>query len=259
MKARVCELCGHQATIYCASDSSSLCSTCDSNVHQANFLAARHLRRHICSLCDSLSGIPFSGPASPHLRNVCDSCSLRKEVESVPCSLSLSSSSACLSSTKSFAEKKCLDGAAAKIASSSIVTADSGDATNRPTRRGEKSKPRTAMEAKSEDIFVNWLRKLGLKLNGGQSVVSSASRAFELCLDRSPVMPLRWSLAASFWLGVRSCGDRSLATWQNLRRLEKVSGVPAKLIVAIGSRLVLDLRARSAGPRLDLEEGWAES
>ncbi|TKY66949.1 B-box zinc finger protein 32 [Spatholobus suberectus] len=38
-----CELCGLQASLYCQADNAYLCRKCDIWVHQANFLALRHL------------------------------------------------------------------------------------------------------------------------------------------------------------------------------------------------------------------------
>lgn len=52
-------------------------------------------------------------------------------------------------------------------------------------------------------------------------------------------------------------GDRSLASWQNLKRLEELSGVPAKLIVAVEPRVARVMRLRRRISQ-DLEEGWAE-
>ncbi|KAJ0794424.1 putative transcription factor interactor and regulator Znf-B family [Helianthus annuus] len=45
----VCDLCHHhQPSLYCSSDSAFLCFHCDSQVHTANFLVARHIRVPIC-------------------------------------------------------------------------------------------------------------------------------------------------------------------------------------------------------------------
>uniref|UniRef100_A0A2P2R0T3 Secreted protein n=1 Tax=Rhizophora mucronata TaxID=61149 RepID=A0A2P2R0T3_RHIMU len=71
------------------------------------------------------------------------------------------------------------------------------------------------------------------------------------------MLPLRVSLAASFWFGVRLCGAKSVSTWQNLRRLEELSGVPAKLIAAVELKLERVSRVGTARP--DTKEGWAES
>lgn len=47
-----------------------------------------------------------------------------------------------------------------------------------------------------------------------------------------------------------------MVTWKVLKRLEEISGVPAKLILAAESKLE---RALSKEQRhLDLKEGWAE-
>ena len=89
------------------------------------------------------------------------------------------------------------------------------------------------------------------------SVVPTATSALHFCLERLAVLPFKLSLAAAFWIGLRMSGDMSFATWQNLRRLEELSGVPAKLIVGVEPRLAraMWLRRRI---RQDLKEGWAE-
>ncbi|OMO76117.1 hypothetical protein CCACVL1_15913 [Corchorus capsularis] len=98
--------------------------------------------------------------------------------------------------------------------------------------------------------------KLGLSRH---AVVPTATSALRLCLERLPVLPFRVSLAAAFWVGLRlTGGDMSIATSQNLRRLEEHSGVPAKLIVAIEPKLARVMRLRRRRFRQDLEEGWAE-
>lgn len=96
-------------------------------------------------------------------------------------------------------------------------------------------------------------------------VLSRATHALGcLCSGRmGKVVPSRVSLAASFWFGVRLCGDTSASTLHNLKKVEQLSGVPAKVIVAVESKLQHALRARrrfgqSRHDMEDLEEGWAE-
>ncbi|KAK5837018.1 hypothetical protein PVK06_012826 [Gossypium arboreum] len=40
-----CELCNSRATLYCQADDAYLCRKCDKWVHDANFLAQRHIRK----------------------------------------------------------------------------------------------------------------------------------------------------------------------------------------------------------------------
>ncbi|KAJ8759998.1 hypothetical protein K2173_010854 [Erythroxylum novogranatense] len=241
-KSRVCELCDREATLYCDSDAAFLCSACDFNVHNANFLVARHVRRLICSECESITGYGFSGARPPSVRRLsCRSCSPgnegggEEEADSISCSSTLSL--ACISSAES--QTRSRKEVASRKRNLPVKTTVTGDV------------PRAV--AKAEGIFVIWCTKLGLN---GDLVVPSATRAIGLCWARlSGAVPLRVSLAASFWLGVKLCGDKTSATWQNLRSLEEVSGVPIKLITALESKLEHFLK-RS---RQDLKEGWAES
>ncbi|KFK23131.1 hypothetical protein AALP_AAs61551U000500 [Arabis alpina] len=46
-----CELCGDNAAVYCEADTAFLCRKCDQWVHSANFLAQRHVRHVICTVC----------------------------------------------------------------------------------------------------------------------------------------------------------------------------------------------------------------
>ncbi|KAI4329446.1 hypothetical protein L6164_021710 [Bauhinia variegata] len=106
---------------------------------------------------------------------------------------------------------------------------------------------------KAEEVFMNWSRKIGVN---GNCVASLALHALRFRREKLTVLPLRVALATSFWIGLRFCGDRSAATFQNLRRVEEISGVPGKLIVATEAKLVHALRQRRA--RRELKEGWAE-
>ncbi|KAK4837380.1 hypothetical protein QYF36_005009 [Acer negundo] len=256
--ATTCELCGRQASIYCDSDCAFLCRSCDTAVHQANFLVARHLRHSLCFKCNSLAGIYVSAGTESPRQPLCKSCE-----EETPEISSSSSSSVCVSST-GFVDKIKPAGSKRKredhkpiASSSSSVTDVSGNNLNVLVRLSGK-KRKTASDSRAEGIFVIWCRRLGINSN---SVVSAACLALELCLERltmTVLLPFRVCLAASFWLGLRMCGydTSSVATCQNLRMLETISGVPAKLIVAVERRLARVIRLRKV--KVDLEEGWAE-
>lgn len=89
------------------------------------------------------------------------------------------------------------------------------------------------------------------------SVVDWAVRALGSCDGQMAAMPPRVLLAAAFWLGLRMRGCRRNATWQvQIGRLEEVSGVPAKLIVAAAAKLARASGARRAAR--SLEEGCGE-
>nr|XP_043606646.1 uncharacterized protein LOC122578692 [Erigeron canadensis] len=70
-----CELCKSAARIYCESDQASLCWTCDSKVHSANFLVARHSRALLCRVCQSVTPWTACGQKlGPSAVSVCDNC-----------------------------------------------------------------------------------------------------------------------------------------------------------------------------------------
>ncbi|KAH7576789.1 hypothetical protein ACOSQ2_002615 [Xanthoceras sorbifolium] len=50
-----CELCGSRASLYCQADDAFLCRKCDKWVHEANFLALRHIRCFLCNSCQNLT------------------------------------------------------------------------------------------------------------------------------------------------------------------------------------------------------------
>ncbi|GLT58635.1 hypothetical protein SLA2020_315090 [Shorea laevis] len=50
-----CELCNSTASLYCQADDAFLCRKCDTWVHQANFLALRHIRCFLCNTCQNLT------------------------------------------------------------------------------------------------------------------------------------------------------------------------------------------------------------
>ncbi|EOX99182.1 B-box type zinc finger family protein, putative [Theobroma cacao] len=50
-----CELCSSRASLYCQADDAFLCRKCDKWVHEANFLALRHIRCFLCNTCQNLT------------------------------------------------------------------------------------------------------------------------------------------------------------------------------------------------------------
>ncbi|KAL3627616.1 hypothetical protein CASFOL_028979 [Castilleja foliolosa] len=72
-----CELCNKVARMYCNSDEASLCWDCDSRVHAANFLVAKHTRTLLCHVCQSPTSWTGSGPKLGPTVSVCDDCCVR--------------------------------------------------------------------------------------------------------------------------------------------------------------------------------------
>ncbi|PIN23872.1 hypothetical protein CDL12_03383 [Handroanthus impetiginosus] len=245
MKQRPCELCKGDAAVFCSSDAAFLCWTCDAKVHEANFLVARHLRHYLCSNCRNFTGQGFSGVGFHPFPATCPSCLSDSAVNDLDSLSSSSNSSDCISSTTSPAkEYSC--GSRDALSLDSFSSAAFG----KRRRRGDYWK--------AEGIFVNWCDKLGV---GVGVVVRMARRALRVCMERWTVLPFRVSLAASMWLGLRLSGEKSVHTWHVLKRLEEISGVPAKVIVAAASKLERALRGerQKHRRRLELKEGWAES
>lgn len=287
MKPTPCELCKEAASVYCPSDSAFLCRGCDARVHQANFLVARHVRNPLCSGCGSLSGHRVSGAGvGPRRPALCLSCSDRPSVDAGPLSAS-SSSSACVSSTESSAvapkkEGRCSSGGRKlqKTGVSSSLTDASGEGSDSPARFGgaaafsgevssgkrsggtddrragaARFRETTRVDAKTEGVFAIWCKKLGLS---GAEAFAVASRALRVIAGTPTALPLRVAMAASFWVAMRSCKGRGMSTWQNVKKVEEASGVPAKLILAGEARLVRRARGEKARREERLEEGWAE-
>ncbi|XP_062165079.1 B-box zinc finger protein 32-like [Alnus glutinosa] len=268
-KAKVCELCSEEASLYCASDAAFLCFHCDARVHQANFLVAAHLRQSLCSKCNAFTGYRISDAGtSILLPQICHSClppyALSEDVDS------LSSSSTCVSSTESHAaapKRIALDDRRIRehvlkqsVSGSFTEISDMNENVPGPAMFSASAKMKVkgvslSVDAKAEGIFMNWCRKLGVN---GILVVPSAAKHLGFCLDWLAMLPFRVSMAVSLWLALRFCRDRlgSLSTCQNLRRLEKVSGVAARLILATEARVTSVVRAKRA--RRVLKEGWAE-
>nr|QTY32146.1 BBX transcription factor [Oxybasis rubra] len=248
---RNCELCNGEASLYCPSDNAFLCYSCDSKVHCANFLVARHVRSLICPNCRKTDGNRFSGAVVPPPATVfCRDCSDFGEEDDD----SLSSSSSCISSTGEAAAEE-----AAEMSSSS----SSRKRVKVDVRRRERGAT-VVVDLKVEGVLVNWCKRMGVveEREYGQ-VVNMAVELLSGCLDGITVWPFRVSLAASFWMAVRVCCrgggawlSSSLSTCQYLRRVEQISGVPAKLILATEAKLARVIKRRRS--REDHEEGWAE-
>ncbi|PIN12538.1 hypothetical protein CDL12_14854 [Handroanthus impetiginosus] len=69
-----CELCKKVARMFCDSDQASLCWDCDSRVHMANFLVAKHVRTLLCHSCQSPTPWTGSGPKLSPTVSVCEAC-----------------------------------------------------------------------------------------------------------------------------------------------------------------------------------------
>ncbi|XP_065878629.1 uncharacterized protein [Euphorbia lathyris] len=82
-----CELCHSPARMYCESDQASLCWDCDSKVHSANFLVAKHSRTLLCNICQSFTPWTASGPNLTPTASVCNNCitdsTCREEIRNV--------------------------------------------------------------------------------------------------------------------------------------------------------------------------------
>ncbi|KAK4764765.1 hypothetical protein SAY86_025855 [Trapa natans] len=282
MVSRVCDLCGGDASLYCDSDSAFLCFRCDADVHGANFLVARHIRYSVCSSCRSLGENHLSGARIAPLPAFCRSCSGESPCPGEEDSDSLTSESDCISSTGSASvsvkakirreRRGCKGEALERFSSASSLTEISGkDSARLPSRevispspsadRGKKRSTRsspavTSLDARAEAILGIWRQSMGLT----SSVVDWAARALGSYDGETTalLLPRRILLAASFWLGVRMCGGTRNATWQQqIRRLEELSGVPAKLIVAAAAKIARAAAVRRAARR-GHEEGCGE-
>lgn len=114
-----------------------------------------------------------------------------------------------------------------------------------------------AVDMKVEGVLVNWCRRMAVDERRSRQVVSTVVELLGGgCLGKMTVLPFRVCLATSFWVAMRVCRLGSDDTCRDLRRLEQISGVPGKLILATESRLARVLKRRRS--RDNHEEGWAE-
>jgi len=111
-----------------------------------------------------------------------------------------------------------------------------------------------AVDSKVEGVLVNWCRRMAVAVDESR-VVPTAMELLGGCFDRMTNLPFRISVTASLWMALRLCSSGG-ATCQDLRKLEQISGVPAKLLLATESRLARALKRRRS--RDNHEEGWAE-
>lgn len=114
---------------------------------------------------------------------------------------------------------------------------------------GTLTKPNTF----TEGVLENWCRRMGVEDRKRRKVIPTAVKLLRGCVDRMTVLPFRVSLAAALLVALRVRGGD---TCQDLRKVERISGVPAKLILAIESRLARVLKRKRS--REDSEESWAE-
>ncbi|XP_076890394.1 B-box zinc finger protein 32-like [Bidens hawaiensis] len=176
LAAAVCELCHHkQPSLYCCSDQAFLCLDCDSQVHTANFLVARHIR------------IP-------------------------------------------------------------IRVSNYDDDSSSTTKTSSKT---TSVDWKTRDVLVSWCSRLGVS---SRVVVEVARHAFQVWWVNRSERPYRVGLAASLWLAFTKDNKKRKITRTLLKKLEEISGVPAKSIVVEQLKLVGMLKRQ----RQHKEESWAE-
>ncbi|KAL8043621.1 hypothetical protein ABFX02_09G128027 [Erythranthe guttata] len=245
---RHCELCSGEAAVFCSADNAHLCWSCDARVHSANFLVARHVRQFLCSACNNLTGHSISGVGFDLVPAICSSCPTADDVSSLS-----SDSSVCISSTTSPAKKLyCSGGGGGRRKTGGQSVDSSSSSVTSESRQRERKSRMDIFEA--EGVFVNWYGKLGV---GDDVAVRMASRAMRVFLGRLTVLPFRICLAASVWHGLRFGSEKSVQTWQVLKRLEEISGAPAKIILAAASKLERAVKVQRRR-RLELEEGWAE-
>lgn len=69
-----CELCDCLAKLYCESYEANHCWQCDTYVHSANLLAAKHSRTLLCHVCQSHTPWIGTGPLLGATLSVCNSC-----------------------------------------------------------------------------------------------------------------------------------------------------------------------------------------
>ncbi|KAL0319532.1 UNVERIFIED_CONTAM: hypothetical protein Sangu_2109400 [Sesamum angustifolium] len=122
---------------------------------------------------------------------------------------------------------------------------------------GEESTRGAGGLFESRGHIVELVSEARRRWRGGEEV---ACRVVRVCVDGwglgwRRVLPLRVWVAASMWLGLRVSGEKS---WEVLKRVEEISGVPAKMIGAAEARLERGLRGRQRRGVEVLEEGWAE-
>ncbi|GAA0162435.1 hypothetical protein LIER_39415 [Lithospermum erythrorhizon] len=242
-KRRICELCNDVAVAYCASDLAFLCLSCDSKVHGANFLVARHARKILCSSCEDFTGDQISGLGFQAKALICSSCS--PELDSGELD-SLSSSS---SSSSFFATTRKRNGGSGKKSTPAVVV-----------NGGQRG--RLGVDSKTEGNLVIWCRRLGLNDDLVAAVVRMACDGLGICGGKLTFLPFRVCLVASLWFGMKFSRVGSSSAWQGLARLERITGLPAKLISAAESKIERLYRSSKQGQNRSLhdqQEGWAES
>lgn len=129
-----------------------------------------------------------------------------------------------------------------------------GVATTMTARREKIGGGPVAVDSKVEGVLVNWCRKMAVDERRLRQVVPTAMELLGDCFGKITIIPFRVSLTTSFWVALRVCSGGS--TCRDLRRLEQISGVPAKLVLTTESRLARGLKRRRS--RDDHVEGWAE-
>ncbi|KAL9228447.1 hypothetical protein vseg_004030 [Gypsophila vaccaria] len=242
LRGSSCELCGKGANVYCPADNAFLCVGCDEKVHCVNFLVARHVRVRVCpECCTHYAGKSYSsvGGTLAALRNTkmnFESCSCSPQAEG--------------NEDEFRDEYDCLSSSSSCVSSTTGEETEAGVSSSSSTLSRRKRIKSVVVDVKAEGILVIWSRTFDVDES---RVVRTAISL--LSTNKMMTLPFRVSLAASFWVAMKLHTPRT-ATCHNLRRLEQISGVPAKLIAALEPRAARVNKRKQS--REDHEEGWAE-
>nr|GEU65723.1 hypothetical protein [Tanacetum cinerariifolium] len=121
--------------------------------------------------------------------------------------------------------------------SSSNDCISSTDGSCSATKTTTKTASSTSSDWKTREVLENWCSRLGISTS---NKVVIAEAAFQVWwIHRSRIWPYRVAVAASLWLGLlRFTNNKRIRMSGLLKRLEEISGVPAKSIVIAQSKLV---------------------
>lgn len=110
---------------------------------------------------------------------------------------------------------------------------------------------------KTREVLVSWWSRLGGSSSSSSRVIEVARHGFRVWwVNKLEWAPYRVGLAASLWLGFTKQKMKRIGTRRRLlKRLEEVSGVPAKSIVLEQSKLAKIMTYKHQN---QYQESWAE-
>ncbi|XP_024522753.1 B-box zinc finger protein 32-like [Selaginella moellendorffii] len=253
-KSRDCELCQVRAAVYCCADEAYLCWKCDSKVHGANFIVARHLRSILCGRCHSPTAVlAESSPPGP-CSSLCPTCACPASLGDISEDSIHSQHSSTMDHDLAAEEE--VSSAAPKRARSSELRTRSRSPSPDSVIPVSRKRKNAAIDAaviptqqlvtlgRLECVLRNWEGALGLEPSDHRvSLAMQLLRriAVSIKVNRLPKLDARAALAVCLWISLKLERDRLSRSIPRVDLFGRCTGIAADVLLTVEARLCDEL------------------